>query len=80
MTGTPVDEVAEWDSETLENLDSMDLTPSRLTCAETRTRGRPKRSQGPLTVTYGLFTNYESTLQDRQALSTLLFDPSLRAP
>lgn len=34
MIGTPVDEVVEWDSGTLENLVGMDLTPSRLKCAE----------------------------------------------
>lgn len=34
MIGTPVNEVAEWDSGTLENLVGMDLTPSRLRCAE----------------------------------------------
>lgn len=34
MTGTPVTEVIEWDSETLEGLVGMELTPSRLRCAE----------------------------------------------
>ena len=34
MIGTPVEEVVEWDSETLEDLVGMDLTPSRLKCAE----------------------------------------------
>ncbi len=34
MIGTPVDEVVDWDSETLEELVGMDLTPSRLKCAE----------------------------------------------
>ncbi len=34
MTGTPVPEVVGWDSETLEDLVGMELTPSRLKCAE----------------------------------------------
>ncbi len=34
MTGTPVADVLEWDSETPENLAGMGLTPSRLKCAE----------------------------------------------
>lgn len=34
MTGTPVTDVIEWDSETLEELVGMELTPSRLKCAE----------------------------------------------
>lgn len=34
MTGTPVADVLEWDSETLEDLVGMELTPSRLKCAE----------------------------------------------
>ncbi|MEF8902159.1 MAG: iron-sulfur cluster assembly scaffold protein [Halovenus sp.] len=34
MTGTPVTDVLEWDSETLEDLVGMELTPSRLKCAE----------------------------------------------
>ena len=34
MTGTPVQDVVEWDSETLEDVVGMDLTPSRLQCAE----------------------------------------------
>ncbi|MBP1923994.1 nitrogen fixation NifU-like protein [Halorubrum alkaliphilum] len=34
MIGSSVAEVADWDSETLENLVGMDLTPSRLKCAE----------------------------------------------
>lgn len=34
MTGTPVPDVVEWDSGTLEDVVGMDLTPSRLQCAE----------------------------------------------
>lgn len=34
LHGTPVTELAEWDGETLEGLVGMDLTPSRLKCAE----------------------------------------------
>ena len=34
MIGTPVAEVVGWDSETLEDLVGMGLTPSRLKCAE----------------------------------------------
>jgi nitrogen fixation NifU-like protein len=34
MVGTPVTDVVEWDSETLEELVGMELTPSRLKCAE----------------------------------------------
>ncbi len=34
MIGEPVDDVLEWDSETLEELVGMDLTPARLKCAE----------------------------------------------
>jgi len=34
MTGIPVDEILDWNSETLEDLVGMDLTPSRLRCAE----------------------------------------------
>lgn len=34
MIGTPVTDIVEWDSETLEDLVGMDLTPSRLRCAE----------------------------------------------
>lgn len=34
MIGTPVTDIVEWDSETLEDLVGMDLTPSRLKCAE----------------------------------------------
>lgn len=34
MLGTPVPEILAWDSETLEGLVGMDLTPSRLKCAE----------------------------------------------
>lgn len=34
MVGTPVDDVVEWDSETLEELVGIELTPSRLKCAE----------------------------------------------
>lgn len=34
MVGTPVTEVIEWDSETIEELVGMELTPSRLKCAE----------------------------------------------
>jgi len=34
MTGTPVPEIAEWDGETLEELVGMELTSSRLKCAE----------------------------------------------
>lgn len=34
MEGTAVDEIIEWDSETLEELVGMELTPSRLKCAE----------------------------------------------
>jgi len=34
MVGTPVEDVVEWDGETLEELVGMELTPSRLNCAE----------------------------------------------
>ena len=34
MSGTPVREVVAWDGETLEETVGMDLTPSRLKCAE----------------------------------------------
>jgi nitrogen fixation NifU-like protein len=34
MIGAPVTEIVEWDSETLEGVVGMDLTPSRLRCAE----------------------------------------------
>jgi nitrogen fixation NifU-like protein len=34
MTGVPVTDVVEWDSETIEDLVGMELTPSRLRCAE----------------------------------------------
>jgi nitrogen fixation NifU-like protein len=34
MIGTPAADVVRWDSETLEELVGMDLTPSRLKCAE----------------------------------------------
>jgi nitrogen fixation NifU-like protein len=34
MVGTPVPEVKQWDGETLEATVGMDLTPSRLRCAE----------------------------------------------
>ena len=34
MIGTPVTDIVEWDSETLEDVVGMDLTPSRLRCAE----------------------------------------------
>ena len=34
MTGTPLPEIVAWDGETLEELVGMDLTPSRLKCAE----------------------------------------------
>ncbi|TKR27886.1 iron-sulfur cluster assembly scaffold protein [Natronomonas salsuginis] len=34
MIGAPVTEIVEWDSETLEDVVGMDLTPSRLRCAE----------------------------------------------
>ncbi len=34
MIGTPVADIVEWDSETIENAVGMDLTPSRLQCAE----------------------------------------------
>lgn len=34
MQGTSVEEIQAWDSDTLEELVGMDLTPSRLKCAE----------------------------------------------
>jgi len=34
LVGTPVDEALEWDRDTIESLVGMDLTPSRLQCAE----------------------------------------------
>lgn len=34
LVGTPVDEVITWDSDTIEEFVGMDLTPSRLQCAE----------------------------------------------
>lgn len=34
MVGTPVKEVLAWDAETIQDLVGMDLTPSRLQCAE----------------------------------------------
>ena len=34
MVGTAVSEINEWDSEYIEELVGMDLTPSRLQCAE----------------------------------------------
>ncbi len=34
MVGTPINEVIDWDSETIEELVGMELTPSRLRCAE----------------------------------------------
>ncbi|AXR79833.1 iron-sulfur cluster assembly scaffold protein [Natrarchaeobaculum sulfurireducens] len=34
MSGTPVTDIVEWNGETLEDLVGMDLTPSRLKCAE----------------------------------------------
>ncbi|MFB6255773.1 MAG: iron-sulfur cluster assembly scaffold protein [Haloplanus sp.] len=34
LVGTPVDEALEWDRDTIEDLVGMDLTPSRLRCAE----------------------------------------------
>lgn len=34
MVGTPVDEVVAWESELVENLVGMELTPSRFKCAE----------------------------------------------
>ncbi len=34
MTGTPPAEIVEWDRETLEGLVRMELSPSRLRCAE----------------------------------------------
>jgi len=34
MIGTPVTDIVEWDSETIEDVVGMDLTPSRLLCAE----------------------------------------------
>jgi nitrogen fixation NifU-like protein len=34
LVGTPVDEAADWGRDTIEELVGMDLTPSRLQCAE----------------------------------------------
>ena len=57
MIGTPVTDIVEWNSETLEDLVGMDLTPSRLRCAELATRRVPERRRGPLADWHWPFVN-----------------------